>query len=66
MDVQDVQLILAKQWGITIPGLGPPLKSGTGKATPGNSSNNNKRKAASSSVSSSNKIQKTAEEPRPT
>jgi histone H3/H4 len=24
MEVQDVQLVLAKQWGIVIPGLGPP------------------------------------------
>jgi histone H3/H4 len=25
MDVQDLQLVLAKQWNIVIPGLGPPL-----------------------------------------
>ena len=25
LDVQDVQLVLAKQWGIVIPGLGPPI-----------------------------------------
>lgn len=25
MEVQDVQLVLAKQWGIVIPGLGPPI-----------------------------------------
>jgi histone H3/H4 len=25
MDVQDLQLVLAKQWNIVIPGLGPPI-----------------------------------------
>jgi histone H3/H4 len=25
MDVQDLQLVLAKQWNIVIPGLGPPM-----------------------------------------
>jgi transcription initiation factor TFIID subunit TAF12 len=25
LEVQDVQLVLAKQWGIVIPGLGPPM-----------------------------------------
>lgn len=25
MEVQDVQMVLAKQWGIVIPGLGPPI-----------------------------------------
>ena len=25
LDVQDVQLVLAKQWGIVVPGMGPPM-----------------------------------------
>jgi transcription initiation factor TFIID subunit TAF12 len=29
MEVQDVQLVLAKQWGIVIPGLGPPVLNST-------------------------------------
>jgi transcription initiation factor TFIID subunit TAF12 len=33
LDVTDVQLILAKQWGITLPGLGPPLPLKSTKAT---------------------------------
>jgi len=26
LDVQDVQFILSKQWGIVVPGLGPPTR----------------------------------------
>ena len=29
LDVQDLQLVLAKQWGITVPGLGAPTFRGT-------------------------------------
>ena len=32
LDVTNVQFILAKQWGITLPGLGPPLPLKSTKA----------------------------------
>jgi transcription initiation factor TFIID subunit 12 len=64
LEVQDVQLVLAKQWGIVIPGLGPPLlnKSRVLPApTKGNllsnssshSTSGTKRKSSSSTKSSS-------------
>jgi transcription initiation factor TFIID subunit 12 len=61
VDVQDLQLVLAKQWGIVIPGLGPPVQrkpKNSGEAagrsgTPTNaSSSSNKRKATGSAVAS--------------
>ena len=63
MEVQDVQLVLAKQWGIVIPGLGPPVLNKS-RLTPGPSNstlagNTNKqtsgtkRKSSGSNKSSS-------------
>jgi transcription initiation factor TFIID subunit 12 len=64
LEVQDVQLVLAKQWGIVIPGLGPPLLNKSRVVPPstkGNLMNNSsthstsgtKRKSTVSSKSSS-------------
>lgn len=56
LDVQDVQLILAKHWGIVVPGLGVPnirpLKVGkqSSKSTGGTGSQANKRKPADSAA----------------
>jgi transcription initiation factor TFIID subunit TAF12 len=63
MEVQDVQLVLAKQWGIVIPGLGPPVLNKS-KLTPAPSSttfssntskqtSGSKRKSSGSQKSSS-------------
>lgn len=60
LDVQDVQLILAKHWGIVVPGLGlpniRPLKAGkqsSSKSSSGNGSSGsqaNKRKSSDSAT----------------
>jgi histone H3/H4 len=58
MDVQDLQLVLAKQWNIVIPGLGPPLpKKPVNVSRPpsnngaGGGSSGVKRKASETSTS---------------
>lgn len=66
LDVQDVQLVLAKQWNIVIPGLGPPIskkpkilspaKSHGATSTGGGGAN--KRRATSSSAKSTTKLSK--------
>ncbi|GAX12299.1 transcription initiation factor TFIID subunit 12 [Fistulifera solaris] len=53
LDVQDVQWILAKQWGIVIPGLGPPPTRSFNPTT--NSSTKRKRRASGSSTGSASK-----------
>ena len=63
MDVQDVQLVLAKQWGIIIPGLGPPIlnasrvptipSSSTHSGTSSKQTSGTKRKSSSSHKSTS-------------
>lgn len=63
MEVQDVQLVLAKQWGIVIPGLGPPVlnksrltpvpSSTTGAGSTGKQTSGTKRKSSGSHKSSS-------------
>jgi transcription initiation factor TFIID subunit 12 len=63
MEVQDVQLVLAKQWGIVIPGLGPPIlnksratpipSSTTHSGTSSKQSSGTKRKSSSSHKSTS-------------
>ena len=53
LDVQDIQLVLAKHWGISVPGLGlpnlRPLKPGKVNLTVGGGSS--KRKSTSSNSS---------------
>jgi transcription initiation factor TFIID subunit 12 len=61
MDVQDVQLVLAKHWGIVIPGLGPPvlnkaraapiLSSTTHSGTSSKQTSGSKRKSSSGNKS---------------
>lgn len=66
MEVQDVQLILAKQWGITIPGLGPPVNRNKRRDSKSGDTNH-KRKAVASSASNPSKTQKTDDQrPGPT
>lgn len=56
LDVQDIQLVLAKHWGISVPGLGlpnmRPLKPGKSTLTlSGTKSSSAKRKSPSTSSS---------------
>ena len=63
MEVQDVQMVLAKQWGIVIPGLGPPVlnksrvapipSSTTNSGTSNRQTSGTKRKSSSGQKSSS-------------
>lgn len=50
LDVQDVQWVLAKQWGIVIPGLGPPP---TRSLNPSTSSSVKRKRRASGSITGS-------------
>lgn len=60
LDVQDVQLALSKQWGIEIPGLGPPtLMRPTKPANRASASGGTKRRASSSEGSGAAKKAKT-------
>jgi len=63
LDVQDVQMILAKHWGIVIPGLGLPnirpfkasKQSSSKSSSSGGGSNANKRKSPTDSASANRK-----------
>jgi transcription initiation factor TFIID subunit 12 len=54
LDVQDIQLVLAKHWGISVPGLGVPtlrpLKPGKANLTVGSTKSSAKRKSTSSAA----------------
>ena len=51
LDVQDVQLALKKQWGIVVPGLGPPTLEPPKPASRASASGGTKRSRASSAES---------------
>lgn len=73
LDVQDVQLVLAKHWGIVVPGLGlpniRPLKPGkqsVSKSSSSGGSQANKRKSATdATVAASRKKSNSAGSPMP-
>jgi transcription initiation factor TFIID subunit 12 len=60
LDVADVQLILHKQWGIDIPGLGPPVLNKTTKASSSHATEttNSKKRKAGSVLGGPTKVQK--------
>lgn len=59
LDVQDVQLVLAKQWGIVIPGLGPPVPKKPKSAQRQPSSGSAAKRKASISAGAAAKLAKT-------
>ena len=67
LDVQDLQLVLAKQWGITVPGLGAPTfrpnksasKTSLTKTASSSNVSGTKRKASETSLSGGNRSKKT-------
>ena len=57
LDVQDIQMVLAKHWGITVPGLGlpsiRPLKAGKPSASKSSAGGTSNKRKASDSISAS-------------
>lgn len=62
MDVQDLQLVLSKQWGIVVPGLGAPTfrpSKAVSKAASSNSASGAKRKSSDSNpAAGGNRVKK--------
>jgi transcription initiation factor TFIID subunit 12 len=63
LDVQDVQMVLAKQWGIVVPGLGPPVLK---KPKAAARSQPTKRKSTSSAGGSNKATKSKATDTAPT
>ena len=61
LDVSEIQLILDQQWGIRVPGLGPPqLRKKVSTTSTGASSSGAKRKASDKASPSTSKTAKTS------
>lgn len=60
LDVQDVQLALSKQWGIVVPGLGPPVLRPTKPANRAPAAAGTKRRSSSKEGGAAKKAKTTA------
>ena len=59
LDIQDVQLALSKQWGIVVPGLGPPVLRPTKPANRAPAAGGTKRRSSSKEGGAATKKAKT-------